>query len=444
MNNKALLLLENAYMSYITKETSEKKMCKDIEVALSSMPFDGNHKEFIVQVVKSSTGDKFFGMRVFPVIEELDAFCDSIIDTGEQSVKFIDITRRWKNIKKWCIELDSHIFDRSVINFTPKELTALTLHELGHVIYSDAPLENFYRAYLEAKSRLNNAQKATQKLMYNIYMIPLSIACMQRRWVNGKNQINVEIIADRTVSELGYGEYLVEAFNKIMRTFGSMNYNQNQQEAEVATSVNWCCNNIADVMKRKENLKDELYYQAIKTKSNYMKAISIIILDKLGFKMRERYNGYAVENTIELLSDPDVLTKYAPIIDALESAKFDRAYNALFTNNDIAIESVFNKRKKIKVELPSHYDVDAIAVEVDKITNHYDRIFVLDLIYEVLERVNNFEEAISIDPALVKKWDPKITAMKNSLDVLREATLNKKSFDKKYKFFVKVPEGYEG
>ena len=284
------------------------------------------------------------------------------------------------------------------------------------------------------------SDKATQKLMYNIYMIPLTIACMQRRWVNDKNQVNVEIVADKSVVEIGYGDYLVEAFNKIIRQYGSIGISENQQQNEINASMQWCNMNVADVMKRKESLKDELYYRAIRSKSNYMKAVTIILLDKIGFKMRERYTGGVVENTIELLSMPNLLEKYEPIVVALETARFDKQVQSMIAAEEVALEAVFNRRKKIKVELPSQYDIDAISIEVDKITNHHDRIYVLDLIYEVLERVNNFEEAISPDPMLVRKWAGKIESMKDSLDKLRQATLEKKNFPSNYRFFVRLPE----
>ena len=448
MTEKALLLLENSYSRFLMHETNEKQLCRDIATALEALPFEGRHKEFTVQVANQKMNEKFFGMRVFPKIDELDEFCKDLVNESyDNMIKFTDLTKKWKSIDKWFLELDSILFERSTINFNPKELVALTLHEIGHIIYSDKPVEAFYRAYREAKVRMTIADKATQKLMYNIYMVPLSIACMQRHWVNDKDQVNIEIIADKTVVELGYGEYLVEAFNKIIRQFGSINVNKTQQQAEIDTSVEWCNKNIADVIRRKENLKDELYYQAIKTKSNYMKAVTIILLDKIGFKMRERYTGYVVENSLELLSDPNVLKKYEPIVDALESAKFDKKLNSLMSTEQITMESAYNKRKKIKAELPSQYEVDAISIEVDKITNHHDRVFVLDLIYEVYERLYTFEEAISPDPALVRKWSGKIQTMKDQLEELRQATLAKKTFSTGYKFFVKLPEAaasYEG
>lgn len=445
MVEKALTLMDDSYNKYLVGDISQAEMCRNLAAALSSFPYDAGKKEFTVQVTSNKTGnEKFFGMRVYPDIEEMDNFCKDLVNEGDK-IRFTDIVKKWKKIDKWFLEIDGTCFDRNQFNFNPKELTALTLHEIGHVIYSDKPIEGFYRAYQEVKARMNSSDKATQKLMYDIYMIPLTLACMQRRWVNGKNEVQLEIIADKTVVELGYGQYLLEALDKITRAIGSLNSQNNQDELN--SSMNWCQQNIADIMKRKEQLKDELYYRAVRTKSNYMKAMTIIILDKLGFKLRERYTGYVVENTIELLSDPEVMQKYMPIVDAMESAKFDKFYNMMHSSNSIAMEAIFNKRKKVKVELPSQYEIDAIAVEVDKITNHHDRIYVLDLIYEVLERINNFEEAISPDPSLVKKWSAKIRQMKDELEALRQAVLAKKTFATSYKFFVKLPEAasdYEG
>ena len=445
MVEKALTLMDDSYNKYLVGDISQAEMCRNLAAALSSFPYDAGKKEFTVQVTSNKTGnEKFFGMRVYPDIEEMDNFCKDLVNEGDK-IRFTDIVKKWKKIDKWFLEIDGTCFDRNQFNFNPKELTALTLHEIGHIIYSDKPIEGFYRAYQEVKARMNSSDKATQKLMYDIYMIPLTLACMQRRWVNGKNEVQLEIIADKTVVELGYGQYLLEALDKITRAIGSLNSQNNQDELN--SSMNWCQQNIADIMKRKEQLKDELYYRAVRTKSNYMKAMTIIILDKLGFKLRERYTGYVVENTIELLSDPEVMQKYMPIVDAMESAKFDKFYNMMQSSNSIAMEAIFNKRKKVKVELPSQYEIDAIAVEVDKITNHHDRIYVLDLIYEVLERINNFEEAISPDPSLVKKWSAKIRQMKDELEALRQAVLAKKTFATSYKFFVKLPEAasdYEG
>lgn len=448
MTEKALQLVESAYTKYLMGKIKNDRLCKELQTALEMLPFGGKQKKFEVQIANSKGFGEFFGMRIFPSIPDLDSFCEHLVsDDSKQLVKFTEITKRWKNIEHWVLEIDGICFDRTRMNFTPKELTALTLHEIGHVIYSDSPVEGFYRAYRETKTRMTISDKAGQKLMYNLYMIPLSIACMQRRWTNSKNEIRTEIIADKSVMEFGYGEYLAEALEKIIKAFGTVNTTEQQQQNEINSSVQWCTQNMVDVSKRTDHLKDELYYQAVRAKSNYLKAISVIVLDKMGMKMREKYTGAVVEATLEIISDPESLKTYEPFIPVLEAAAFNRRLKAFENCESIAMEAIFNKRKKVKAELPSQYDVDAIAIEVDKITNHHDRVFVLDLIYEVLDRVNTFEEVISADPALLRKWQGKINSMKEQLEMLRQATLSKKTFNQGYKFFVKLPDvasDYEG
>lgn len=440
--------MENAFSRFIMKEISEARLCRELEIALGNLPFEDHEKQFTVQVTNQKGAEKFFGMRVFPKIEELDNFCKDLVnEDSDKLIKFNELAKRWKNIGSWFLELDGTIFDRNVVNFTPKELVALTLHEIGHIIYSDRPVEGFYRAYREAKVRMTISDRATQKLMYTIYMIPLSVACMQRRWANEKSQVNVEIIADKTVVELGFGEYLVEALDKIIRRYGSINADENQLQAEIDSSVQWCNINIADVIRRKDTLKDELYYRAIRTKSNYVKAVTIITLDKLGFKMKERYTGCVVENSIELLSDPKLMEKYVPVVVALEAARFDKQLGALQHAEEVALEAVMTKRKKIKATLPSQFEIDALSVEVDKIVNHADRIFCLDLLYNLYSRLTDFEETIAADPQLVRKWSGTIEAMKLELEQIRKAILEKKNLSKEYRFFCKldpVAKDYEG
>ena len=451
MEEKALSLLEQSFSDFLKGKIKQDKLCKNIGVALSSLPFEGGRKHFTVEITKTVANIDFFGMRIFPTLEENAGICERLTSTADDRsklIKYSDLIKIWKRLPDWKLEIDSMCFDRSGMAFTPRELVALTLHEIGHIIYSETPVEIFYRAFKENQLRLKLADKGTQKAMYMIYMLPLSIACSQRRWINGKNELHVEIIADRTVADFGYGEDLLNAMDKIVRNIGSVNTDENRQYDEVNSSIEWCNRNVVDVYKRRETLKDELFYQAVKNKSNYIKAVVIFAIDKIGFKLREKYNGVATEATIELVTNPDFLTNYDLIEDTLESARFFKLVDYHRGEAEAALEAIINKRKKIKVVLPSQYEVDAIAVEVDSIKNHSDRIFVLDLIYNLLERINTFEEAISPDPALVRRWQDTIDLMRTELQNYRKATLEKKTFTKSnYHLFVKLPEqaaDYEG
>jgi hypothetical protein len=451
LEEKALSLLEQSFTDFLKGKIKQDKLCKNIGIALSSLPFEGGRKKFNVEITKTNTNAEFFGMRVFPSLNENASVCNRLAateDVDSKLIRYQDLIKIWKKIPEWNLELDSACFDRNGISFTPRELVAMLIHEIGHVIYSETPVEIFYRAFKENQTRLKLADKATQKAMYMIYMLPLSIACSQRRWINGKNELHVEIVADRTVADFGYGEDLLNALDKIIRNVGSVNTDENRQYAEVNSSVEWCNRNVVDVYKRRETLKDELFFQAVKNKSNYIKAVAIFAIDKIGFNLREKYNGVAIEATLEIVTDPDFLVNYDLTENALETARFFKLVDFYRKGAEATLESVLNKRKKVKAILPSQYEIDAIAVEVDNIQNHSDRIFVLDLIYNLLERINLFEEAISPDPALVRRWQDTIDLMKTELQTYRKATLEKKTFNKSnYHLFVKLPPqaaDYEG
>ena len=441
--NRAIELIENTFSDYMIGKINEKAFLSKLETALDNLPFN-SEKSFSVNISKNkSMGKDFFGFNVFPEIDKLEDICNKI---ANDDVKFKDIVKRWRSIKEWEIVIDSLVFDRSFIAFNPKELTAMLLHEIGHVTQSDEPIEQFYRAYLESKSRLKNADKVSKKVLYILYTIPLAVACTSRRWVNDKNEIKLEISADKSLIETGYAEHLINAFDKIIKASGSINRSEDMNYREIESNVEWANMNIVDVIKRRDKLKDSLYYKAIQTNSGYIQALCARILNFLGVRMRERYTGAVAESSMlnELINGEITLETHVPFYDIKKfgqiEARIVREQNAL----EVANEAFFNKRKNSKVNIPDEYDLDRIFVAIDDIQNNYDKVYVLDLIYEQIEKLNDFEEAISMDETKSKKWAPKIEEMRQRLATLRKTVLSKNIAKKEYKVFVKYPEGYEG
>ena len=441
--NRAIELIENTFSDYMIGKINEKAFLSKLETALDNLPFN-SEKSFSVNISKNkSMGKDFFGFNVFPEIDKLEDICNKI---ANDDVKFKDIVKRWRSIKEWEIVIDSLVFDRSFIAFNPKELTAMLLHEIGHVTQSDEPIEQFYRAYLESMSRLKNADKVSKKVLYILYTIPLAVACTSRRWVNDKNEIKLEISADKSLIETGYAEHLINAFDKIIKASGSINRSEDMNYREIESNVEWANMNIVDVIKRRDKLKDSLYYKAIQTNSGYIQALCARILNFLGVRMRERYTGAVAESCMlnELINGEITLETHVPFYDIKKfgqiEARIVREQNAL----EVANEAFFNKRKNSKVNIPDEYDLDRIFVAIDDIQNNYDKVYVLDLIYEQIEKLNDFEEAISMDETKSKKWAPKIEEMRQRLATLRKTVLSKNIAKKEYKVFVKYPEGYEG
>lgn len=439
MLDKSLQMMEDTYGDYLAKDISRVEFCKRLSTIMGALPLDNGKKHFDVNIVNDRGTENFFGMRIFATINEFDKFVES---TAERRISFNTLLDKWKEIPNWYMEIDANIFDRNMINLTPKELTAMTIHEIGHVIYSSKPVERYYRAYREANAKLRSTERPTTKVLYTLYTIPLALACMQRDWVNGKNEINVEYFADNYLKDFGYADAMVSALNKIIRASGSINTSEVQKEHEIAASVEWCNVNIIDLEKRQRNLKDELFQKSLRTSSPFFKTLCLKNLKTLGTKLRERYSGAVVEMTIQHLQ-PGMFVAYESYIDPLESADLLRRYNYFKkgAQMDVATETSSAKLKKM---IPDEYDIDRIAIEIDRIDNHHDRVYVLDLIYRQEEKITNFEEIMDRSSDLKRKYSEKMKAMHRQLDDMRKTVLSKKSFNKDYKFFVKYPDGYEG
>ena len=441
--NRAIELIEATFSDYMIGKINEKSFLNKMETALDALPFNSK-KSFSVIISKNKNmGKEFFGFNVFPEMDKLEYICNTI---ANDDTKFSDIVKRWRSIEEWEIVIDNLIFDRKFIAFNPKELTAMLLHEIGHVTQSDEPIEQFYRAYLESKSRLKSADKVSKKVLYILYTIPLAVACTSRRWVNDKNELKLEISADKSLIETGYAEHLVNAFDKIIKASGSITRSEDMNYKEIESNVEWANMNIVDVIKRRDKLKDSLYYKAIQTNSGYIQALCARILDFLGVRMRERYTGAVAESCMlnELINGEITLETHVPFYDIKKFGQIETRIMNAQKELEIANESFFNKRKKSKVDIPDEYDLDRIFVAIDDIQNNYDKVYVLDLIYEQIEKLNDFEEAISMDESKSKKWAPKIEEMRSRLSTLRKSVLNKNIAKKEYKVFVKYPEGYEG
>ena len=441
--NRAIELIEATFSDYMIGKINEKSFLNKMETALDALPFNSK-KSFSVIISKNKNMSKeFFGFNVFPEMDKLEYICNTI---ANDDTKFSDIVKRWRSIEEWEIVIDSLIFDRNFIAFNPKELTAMLLHEIGHVTQSDEPIEQFYRAYLESKSRLKSADKVSKKVLYILYTIPLAVACTSRRWVNDKNELKLEISADKSLIETGYAEHLINAFDKIIKASGSITRSEDMNYKEIESNVEWANMNIVDVIKRRDKLKDSLYYKAIQTNSGYIQALCARILNFLGVRMRERYTGAVAESCMlnELINGEITLETHVPFYDIKKFGQIETRIMNAQKELEIANESFFNKRKKSKVDIPDEYDLDRIFVAIDDIQNNYDKVYVLDLIYEQIEKLNDFEEAISMDESKSKKWAPKIEEMRSRLATLRKSVLNKNIAKKEYKVFVKYPEGYEG
>lgn len=443
--NNIIELIDEVFSSYLLNH-NEIHFCRDLSAILTKLSSDdkGKFKQFEIFIVDSKTSRKepFFGMRVFPDEGELESTIKAIQD-GCNS--WLD---GWKHISRWIIEIDSRVFDRMSINFNPKELTAMVLHEIGHTIYSDTKIERFYRAYQECKLHMTSADKASAKALYFLYQIPLLLVCGIRDWRLSKNDLTEELFADKTVEKLGYGSHLVSAYQKIIKAYGNSGYTSDTQaDSETERIIDWCNLNVHDLIHRKNKLKDELYQTGLTSNSVYIRKVISNIMKKLGIHAKEKYSGNIVmESAIDIPYSDEFVTTHDLQYNLKTIGNLERHLASIKTSteNRIATEAGLFKKSKKGPEIPSQLDVDTIFVEVDRIENHADRRYVLDLIYNQEEKIEQFKELFQYNEDLKSKYSGKMESMLKELESMRKAVLNKRNFDKDYKVFVKYPSGYEG
>lgn len=435
-----ITMIDDAFSSYLL-DPNDEEFSKKVSSILSAFV---NQKIFHVNIIKMTPREKepFFGMRIFPDREFAEGILRDLTVEEKPSIK--KMCDRWKSILMWTIEIDERVFDRNNINFNPQELTAMLLHEIGHTIYSDKKFEMFYRVYKEAQVRLKSTEKATSRILYFLYLIPLTLTCGIRDWKVDEGDLREEIFADQSVKKLGYGEHLISAYQKIVKEYGSGGFSSNKNaENAISKSIEFCNLNIVDFLHRKNKLKDELYHTGSSYNSDYIRKMISYIMKSMGVARKDKYDGNVVLESFTTHFDDSYFLEKNDLIYDMKS--FNTLQSRIRSVQNIAkseiVEESFGRKKN---DIPSQLDVDTISVEIDRMQNHADRRYLLDLIYHQEEKINHFLELCEIDKSMKSKYYDKMHAMLRELESMRLLVLSRRSFDKQYKLFVRYPEGYEG
>ena len=153
----------------------------------------------------NNTDNMFFGMRVYPSFQENDII--SMVGDGETvSPKF------------YYLEFDSKLFD-PMMNLSAKELMAILLHEIGHIVYDNSTIDEMrkqldvYFADSETSFDYSNISLSYNKVLsYAIKDAIIKIGSIFSKVGDD------EIIADSFVISCGYGQELESAMRKISRS----------------------------------------------------------------------------------------------------------------------------------------------------------------------------------------------------------------------------------
>lgn len=223
-----------------------------------------------IDVLYTENTDKlFFGMRVYPVINSED-----IVDVLKDDKPLI--------INGYYVELDSKLFD-PMLNLSERELTAMLLHEVGHIVYDTQTID-------EVKKQVDMYLAASDDYLSDKYSKGYKevLAYAMKDSIIKIGSIfskvgNYEIIADTFVAACGYGPDLASAFRKISRS--SIYLNKNVDNRLIA--ISWAL--------RLKNEFNTSRLPAIKTLNKAKQLTSS--------KLEERELTY-VSNSLNKMQDP--------------------------------------------------------------------------------------------------------------------------------------------
>ena len=225
----------------------EKEISKNVRLIESAIK-----REFDIPVKISiiDNDKKFFGMCVYPSAEEIQKLTEVLIaDPSKKKFSEVEkIHREFMSKSEKVIEIDSILLYDHNINATAGEITAILLHEIGHVVGSNSMVNRMARAKEYMMMKFDNR---TRKLIPVISFIPklFNIVTLQIF----SHQFNLQLMKEKEADELafkeGYGEELYNILGKLIANGKGDQVKKTNKELDkdIEVTIDWLIVNIKEL-----------------------------------------------------------------------------------------------------------------------------------------------------------------------------------------------------
>lgn len=374
--------MDNAFLAYMTNKCSDTELCKRLSSSLCNLS-DALKLKKTYNVVLINGKNEFCGIKIYPDSSALPRI-----------YKQLDATSATQFCKDWLVvidnytvEIDVNCFNKQIINFTNKELTAIMLHELAHVAYSTTVPEMIYNSYRIHREEIRFGNKSAVRVAQQLfYAVPTMIACGMHIINGGIDGRKEEYIADKIFGIDTYKPYLYSAIDKIIRAYGtSVFVSEDDAKKTVCNLIEQSNVNIKELSTRRRIIKDELLYQSANTHSKSLRKVYIEIMTKLGIGFTDKYTNatIATEALLDAIDNGEL--KLKGILNTVR----------IVDSGKPALECAFNKCEtcccgKFNGKLPTPYDVECVAVNAAKVRTNLDKLAVLDELYALQEKTESY------------------------------------------------------
>lgn len=375
---------------------------------------------FDIKVITDSpTNSDLFVMSVYPEIPIIDKIITAVMsDKGTDAIKQL-----WETNKKWTIEIDGKMLEDEIIPCTERELTAMLLHEVGHIVCSTS-LPNRISLILRyelMKTSASNKMMIKDKVFRTILSLPILDACISDGKRNGSS-IKEEIKADTFSKKMGYQKELLSVLTKLInnRKYPS-NVSINDKMSKIS---NFSLQTLEDFQQRRDKLaKKGLLSMKEACQSPYINSVI------------EGFIETVFEDSDESLS----------LIDGKKIQYMQERADKDIEDGYFTEFFIFGKKELKRID-PN--EVDYIAVKIQDIKNNNDKMMIVSYIHSKLDLVEYYI-SIMENPKLSKKYNiphslNQLYDVKKRLLLLRKTAIEYKIPERNKGILVSWPSGYEG
>lgn len=418
---------------------NKKKRFEQIEIAFDNMQKNKNYIQSLsiieshlsvlldtkvqVKIIASRQSDPFYIMSVFPEESIIDRLVNNIVDEEKEDV----IKDIFASNQLWIIEIDSRIITDNAFQLTPKELTALLLHEVGHIALENTII-NRIRTILKlqfARSSLGTKNILRDHFYKALVKIPIAnefVLDGERSKLARKSLDKREKQADNYAVKAGYRDELISALDKII------NASSVQSKRRSLTSSDPLVASYSFTVKTVDNLKNRKEAIVVNDMSRLFQSTSSPTLKSLLNQIRFNITKKPfTESALTNVWDTDNRALYL----------YNQAYN------EVIEEGVFSGifKKKLK---PLDWDaIDYIRIKNNNIYSNSDKLLLASYASTKLSTAEYYLDIIEKDPESKSYIVPH-----NKADVIRyidemkkvKSEVVNKPFDRRWKIYIDKSE----
>ena len=319
-----------------------------------------------------NTDKLFFGMRVYPVFD------------GNKAIEILG-DKKSVPFEEYYVEFDSKLFD-PMLGLNKREKTAILLHEIGHIVYDTATIDEV-RAQIDMYFSKSgdyvdvNASKGYKELIG--YALKDSIVKMGSLFTKFGN---TETIADTFVVSCGYGPDLESAMRKIMRSSTYMGKNVDDR----FITLSWVLRlrnefairrlpAVKTLNKAKQLTASKLEQREITYASNIMSrtdlGLSEGFIDDIKSRFSKKFNDFKLKGVRSIRNDIYELNLRLRTAESAEDLMYiirQANTNVTILQDYLAEDLSDDERKAVLNALEELYEVRQKAAKEQTVRDRYD------------------------------------------------------------------------